>query len=324
MHLRLTMKLRARHLAATVVALGLALYTQSANADAAGAPRMACEVRAAPYGQGVVLPSNAPALLLVDQTSSGLEAKVEGTLVVGSERVSLGAPTKDSHGLLTLALPATAVGKHSLELTVECTGQSFGEPSESTTSLTLTEPVAFPTTSGVLTHVPQNPPNGIDKVRFEPSPELRAFLPAAKLEVTVNGTISETRFGPIVGSTAPIELSVNTGDACIEDGALHREQRIVKVSLNAAIAGVAAAPSEATIDVPIDCGAVQWTTGIEPGKNNGGGGSTTTETAGTSSTSSSSNAGGCSATPVKSESFAATLGLVAAALLVAARRRKQN
>lgn len=323
------MTLRARSCAAALVTVGLALYTESAHADSAGAPAPpTCSVALAPGQAGVTLPANAPGLLVVDQ-SGGHAPTLQATLVNGATRTELTAAT-DTHGLWTLALPtpAAAPGTYSVEVTSSCASL---EDKQLTVSLTLTVPVSLPTSVGTLVHVPSNPPTGVDKVRFDPTPSMRAFLPAAQLDLLVDGKKAGKSIFP--NATSPIELNVNTGDVCIENGALHREKRVVKITFEGAIAGVAESPAPASIDVPVDCGAIAWTSGLDldgDGNGTGTGTGNTRTPAGsngtTYSSAPSSDSGGCSASPIATHGGA--LGYAAFAIgglgLVAMRRRRRR
>lgn len=321
------MTLRARSCAAALlVTAGLALYTESAHADAAAGAPMApqCTVALAPGPAGVTLPANAPALLAVDRSYGATTPTIQAALVNGATRTDL-ASTTDSHGLLTLTLPSpsSAPGSYSVEVVTSC--PQVPEEKTAVTPLTLTAPVEFPTSVGTLVHVATSPPSGVDKVRLEPTAGMTAFLPAARLDLVVGGVKSGSL--TFVNAQTAIELEVNTGDACIENGALHRDTRIVKVTLEGVIAGVEASPASASIDVPVDCGAIKWTSGVAPddeGTSPGGSsGRTSTPAAGSSSSSAS---GGCSSSPVGTPGNGP--GLLAFALgglgLVAMRRRRKT
>jgi MYXO-CTERM domain-containing protein len=316
------MTLRARSCAAALVIAGVALYTQPAHADAAGAESMArasCTVTLGPSPNGVTLPANAPALLVVDQTNDPTFDPIikQAELVNGTARTGLSVVT-DSHGLWTLALPepSLSAGKYSVEIATSC--PQYSEELNVVSAVTLTAPVALPTSVGTLSHVPSDPPTGLDTIRFEPTPGMRAFMPAAQLSIYANDAKSTASgFG---NSTAPMEFQVTVGSACVENGALHREKRIVKVRLEGAIAGVADSPASASIDVPVDCGAIKWTSGLGFDAN---GGATPTPTNGTTPTTASSSDSGCSASPVSHGGGASLLSFALGGLgLVALRRRR--
>lgn len=314
------MTLRARSCAAALVTVGIALYTESAHADAAAGARAAptCSVALAAFpAAGVTLPANAPALLVVDR-SEGNSPSLQASLVQGAMRTQLAATT-DAHGLWTLPIAGASAGAYSVEIATSC--ETLSDEQSSVTQLTLTDPVAFPTSVGTLALVPRTPPTGVDTVRLQPTDSMRAFMPATQLEVVVAG--ATTAKSTFVNATAPIELAVHTGEACVENGALHREKRTVKVSVAAAIAGLAESPAPASLDVEIDCGAIEWTSGLDldgdaktPGR--------ATETTTSSSSASSNDAGGCSASPVGTRGSGLGLGaLLGVGLgLVALRRRR--
>jgi MYXO-CTERM domain-containing protein len=321
------MTLRARSCAvALIVTAGVALYTESAHADAAaGAPMQTqCNVALAASPSTVVLPANAPALLAVERVYGATSPTIDAAFVDGATRTDLTAG-KDSHGLLTLALPSpsSAPGSYSVEVVTSC--PAVPEEQKLVTALTLTAPVAFPTSVGTLVHVPSDPPSGVDKVRLEPTEGMRAFLPAAQLDLVVGGVKSGSL--TFVNAQSAIELQVNTGDACIENGALHRDKRIVKVTLDGAIAGVADSPASASLEVSVDCGAIKWTSGVvppgvdgEPATTGANGVVTPTQEA------SSSDGGGCSTSPIGTQHSGP--GLIALAMgglgLVAMRRRRKT
>jgi hypothetical protein len=317
------MTLRIRSCAAALlVTAGLALYTESAHADAAaGAPMsQQCTVALAPGSAGITLPSNAPALLAVERLYGATAPTIEAALVSGETRTDLAA-AKDSHGLLALALPSSssAPGSYSVEVVTSCA--EVPEEQKLVTPLTLTAPVAFPTSVGSLVHVPTNPPSGVDKVRLEPTEGMIAFLPAAQLDLVVGGVKSGSL--TFVSAKSAIELQINTGDACVENGALHRDERIVKVTLEGAIAGVADAPASASIDVPVDCGAIKWTS--SPDLDEDGKPPTQSTTGTTPAVQSSSDSGGCSASPVRANGAGPDLlAFVIGGLSLGAMRRRRK
>jgi hypothetical protein len=320
---------RARLLLAASLGLGLMGITQTASADAAaGASRASiCSLGVGPYGANgqaaVTLPSNAPALLLIDNTTPGLTATLSGELVTGTNRSALGTPAKDAHGVLSMTLPSSlAPGDHVLDMKMGCSNNTAQEPQEFKVPLVLTAPVAFPTAVGKLTHLPQNPPTGVDNVRLEASAGMFAFLPASIVELSVDGTISDQRSAYPSASSAPLVFSAHTGDVCIENGELHRDKRTVRITVSAVIAGVATSPEPATLDVPVDCGAIQWTSESDRNPKTDPPTKTTTPTP-DGPTGSSSDVSTCSATPLRAVSSMtpiAGLGLVA---LLALRRRRR-
>ena len=320
------MTFRARSCAAALVFVGLALYTESAHADAAAGARAApqCTVSVGPASQtGVKLPANTPALLVVEQGWDASKPTLAASFIDGSTRTDL-AGTTDSHGLWTLPLPTQTLGTYEVETTTSC--PEMPNPLTYKTALTLTAPVDFPTSVGALVAVPSaGPPTGVDKIRFEPTENMRAFLPAAQLQLLVDGAKSD--YSTFSTATPPLELTVNTGAACIENGALHREKRTVKVTLEGAIAGVADSPASASVDIEVDCGAIKWTSGLDLDEN-GNPKPRTSTTPSTSSqpVSSSSSDSGCSASPVGTRGE--TSGLLAFAIgalgFVAVRRRARK
>jgi hypothetical protein len=301
---------------ATLSAVGLSTLAGSALADAAaGAQFVGCQV--AIGTNGMSLPSNAPALL-VNDTSNQATATVSAELVTADTRAPFGAPTKDTHGLLVVTLPTASVGAHTIATKVAC---SNGTPeSVQETTLALTVPVDFPTSVGTLSVRPGPAPSpGVERLALEASPGLQAFKPVVVVELSVNGVVTS---GSQRGGFAE-ELSVNTGAVCVENGALHREKRTVHVSLAAHLAGVAESPAAATLDIPVDCGAIHWTTDADfdgststvpststPGSNNGTGGS---------------SASGCSAAPSGRASGGSAIFAAATALaLLASFRRRRH
>ena len=303
---------------AALSAVGLSTLAGSALADsagAAGAQFVGCQVSVGSNGMSV--PANAPALLVTD-TSNQATATVSAELVSVDGRVPFGAPAKDTHGLLVAALPTAAVGTHTIATKVAC---SNGMPdSAQETSLTLTTPVDFPTSVGTLALLPnpgQTP--GVDRIALEASPGLLAFKPIAVVELSMNGAVVS---GSQRGGFAQ-ELSVNTGSVCVENGALHREKRTVRVSLAAHLAGVAESPAPATLDILVDCGAIHWTTGADFDGSKSPAASSSTPESSTNGTGSGS-ASGCSAAPSgrMSGGSAILAAATALALLASFRRRR--
>lgn len=315
----------ARSLRLAVAALSVAVLSTTASsalADAAfgeaTAPYRGCQV--ALGMTGLSLPSNAPALLVGDR-SSGATATVSADLVSTGERLPFGAPTKDAHGLLVVAIPEAASGEHGLAVNVACSDKSPAKVQ--TTTLALTAPVAFPTTVGTLTVRPNATPTGVASLDLVASPELRAFAPASVIELTVDGQVVPVSSADGLDG----EIRVSTGSVCVENGALHREMRTVRVSLAAHIAGVAESPAPAVVDVAVDCGAIRWTSdadfdGSDDSSNQSSG--SLGSSGGNGNGNGTSTASGCSAAPRgqlpgRSIAFAAATAL---SLVVAARRRR--
>lgn len=269
----------------------------------------------------MTLPSNAVAVLVSD-TSNQATATVSAELVTSDARVPLGAPTKDTHGLLVLALPNASVGAHTIASKVSC---SNGTPETAQeTSLVLTAPVDFPTSVGTLALRPgESSSPGFEKIAFDASPGLRAFEPVVVVELSVNGVVNGGVVARQQRGGFDQELSIHTGSVCVENGALHREKRTVRVSLAAHIAGVAESPAAATLDIPVDCGAIHWTTAADFD------GSKSSATPPSSSEATNAGTGrgsasGCSAAPSgrTSGSSAILAAATALALLASSRRRR--
>lgn len=264
----------------------------------------------------MTIPANAPALLVQD-SSNGATATVSAELVSADGRAPFSPPVKDTHGLLIAALPKVSVGSHTISSKVGCSNESPETVQE--TPLTVTERVELPTVVGTLAVRPSATPNGIEKIALDASPGLRAFRSVTVVDVSVNGVSLTGSLGRQGGFSE--EFSLNTGSACIENGALHREKRTLRVSFAAHIAGVAQSPEPATLDITVDCGAIKWTTASDFD----GSGSTpsSSEPDGSNSGSSSSNASGCSAAPGGLTSgSSAVLSVSALALLAGLRRRR--
>ena len=105
-------------------------------------------------------------------------------------------------------------------------------------------------------------------------------------------------------SGAMFDVSVNTGEVCVEDGALHREKRTAEVTVSADIAGVADSPAPAKLSILVDCGAIQWTDGRAAGDDPPP------------------SAGGCSSAPSPVRAPVAPLVLALAGLAAMRRRRR--
>jgi MYXO-CTERM domain-containing protein len=309
---------RLAHLAvATLSVIGLAGYATPAHADAAlaGAPAPSCQVSLNAGTEGITLPSNAPALPLIESSDRAI-ATVSAELVSPAGRLPFAAPSDDAHGLRILTLPSNAPGAYTVATNTSC---SNGMPDQKReTPLTLTAPVDFPSAVGTLVHVPKSPPTGVDSIELEPSPGLRAFLPAAHFRMSIDGAAGAVRYGG--PTTTRVSFTAHTGAVCVENGALHREKRTVRISLGAAIAGVAESPTPATLDLTVDCGAIKWTSATDfPGETTPTGSTSSPGTSGGST-----SAGGCSAAPVATMSGTApALAAFALASLVAHRRRRR-
>lgn len=318
---------------AVLSSLAVATVASSAAAEAAAAagPQFqGCQVSLLPNGTS--LPSNAPALIITDNSSKA-KATISAELVntATDARTRFVGPSMDAHGLnvVTFGSPAPSLGAHRISKTVSCAvdGQ---EPRSQTdeTSITLTAPVAFPKTVGTLSvRAAASPSNGVDWIVLDASPELRAFFPVSKLRLVIDtGAASKPQGGAYVpsGNTRP-EFHAQTGAVCVENGALHREKRTVKVSVAADIAGVADSPAPATLDIEVDCGAIRWTSISDPtnpgNPNNPNNPNNPTGPSGV--TTNGGSDGGCSAAPGGVGSGGAA-ALVAGALAVLAGLRRRR
>lgn len=323
--------MRLANLALGIVsAASLLAIASPARADAAaGASRAAsCEARLGGMIQagpqpGIKLPSNAPALLVIDPQPNdySMPATVTAELLNGDTKVPFQAPSRDANGINRLTLPTNAVGTHRISVQATCNGGYTTGPTE--LSLELGGAVPFPTSVGTLTATPvAGPPTGVTTFDLEPATNVREFLPVIQFWTTIDGEKAVATGGAV--SAAKLSFTVKTGAVCVENGALHREKRNVKLGVAAAIAGVDKPLQEATVDITVDCGAIKWTRESDF-ENEPTDGTTPTTTPGAQG---SSTASGCSAAPLSVNaatsatggSFAA-LGL--AALVVARRRRRQ-
>lgn len=265
---------------------------------------------------GMSLPANAPALL-VNDLSRNAKATVSAELVSNDGRTPLGAPAPDAHGLLVVTLPTASVGAHTIATKVVCSDKSPESTQE--TALTLTAPVELPTSVGTLTLRPNASPNGVDRIVLDASPGLRAFRSIAVVELFVDGV--RAAGGQRAGFSE--ELSVQTGRVCVENGALHREKRIVHVTLAAHLAGVADSPAPAAVDIPVDCGAIRWTTDSDFEASSSSEPSSPSEEGSQPSTTAA-NANGCSAAPHgRMAGGSAVLAAATTLALLAAFRRRR-
>lgn len=300
----------------------------SASADAAAimaAPAAGCFVSTLPSGTS--LPSNAPAIFVNDQ-SAGATATISAELVTGTERVAFVGPTKDAHGLAVLSFASPTVGAHTIATKVVCSNGQ--QPQITETPITLTAPVAFPTSVGSL--AARTTGTGSDRIILTASPELKAFFAVTMLKLVLgDGAKTQVRSFVPSGAESP-EFFAQTGAVCVENGALHREKRTVKAVVSAEIAGLAQSPAPATLDITVDCGAIKWTsldgtTPTEPTNPGDKEGDGTTPTNGGNAGTGGSD-GGCSAAPLRangaggSGSVGAAAVVAAAALLAGLRRRR--
>jgi MYXO-CTERM domain-containing protein len=303
---------------AALSVVGLSTAAGSARADSfagASAPVfVGCQVSLGT--DGMSLPSNAPALLVYD-TSNQATATVSAELVSSTGRAPFGAPTADTHGLKIVSFPTASVGSHTIATKVACSNGEADVTQE--TSLALTAPVDFPTSVGTLVVRPGATSTGTERIALEASPGLRAFKSIAIVELSINGSTSIS--GQRGGFSE--EFSINTGSVCVENGALHREKRTVHVTLSAHIAGVAQSPAAATLDLPVDCGAIRWTSDsdFDGSKSTN---PSSSEPDGSKGPGVSSAASGCSAAPSSpmSGSSAVFAAATALALLASFRRRR--
>ena len=304
------MTLFARLAPALLSGLALSTFAAPARADAAGAPEPP-RCRATLLSVDFSLPSSAPALVLHEGTSSGLTATVTAELVSATgDRSPLAAPTRDARGLTIMKLPNAPAGSYTLTTKVAC---SNGDPEQTeSVSLTLTAPVAFPKTVGTLSVRPSSDHKGMETIVVEPTAELRAFNPIAVVELTLNGEKAPIPLGP------SFELAAHTGSVCVENGALIRDKRTIKAVVSAYLVGVADAPAPATLDLVVDCGAIEWTSESDFKKPSTPGTSPTEPTSAVAG----SSAGGCSAAPSSVPSGGGVAGTLVALALLGWRRRR--
>lgn len=314
---------------AVLSSLAAQTVTSSASADAPSsgiqaAPAAGCFVST--VANGTSLPSNAPAIFVNDQ-SAGATATISAELVTGTERVAFVGPTKDTHGLAVLSFASPTAGAHTIATKVVC---SNGQETRITeTPITLTAPVAFPTSVGSL--AVRSTGTGSDRIILTASPELKAFFPVSKLRISVDtGATSKPQGAYVPSGGANPEFNAQTGAVCVENGALHREKRSVKIVVSADIAGVAESPAPATLDVTVDCGAIRWTslgddtTTNLPNPDTGGTTPTSDASAGTGGTD-----GGCSAAPLRAGGAGGfgsvgVAAVVAGAVVLAGLRRRRG
>jgi len=287
---------------------------------AAGPAQPICRVTLGEDGTGAIkLPSNAPAILVTDASQYGARATVTADLVTGTARTPLGATKTDANGLTILEIPSgTAAGAHTVELDADCGSSAQPQPEANLQLVLDAATVAFPSSVGALSVTPSSKKNPQETIVLAPSEGMRAFLPAAVLELTV-GTHPPQRVS--TGSLSSNSFVAQVGDVCVENGALHREVRVVKVSMTAKIAGVAQLPTAATVDVNVDCGAIEWTSGTAGGTSTTPGDTTKTTPGGSTTT----QTGGCAAAPMAPGSTPAGAAFAAIALgavVVLVRRRR--
>lgn len=307
---------------ATVSAGVLATTTTAvAHADAAfGAPAPpVCQVNVGQDASGVIkLPGNAVALLVTDVSNAGTRATVTADLFDTSTRIPLGASKTDANGLTILEIPSGTKGSYTVDVDADCGPSIQPPPNEKDPQLVLdTAAVEIPTSVGSISVRPSSKPGPQESIALDLSEGLRAFLPAAVLEMTVN----ERPAVKITKANLGTDNTINaqTGFVCVENGVLHREKRTVKITVTAKIAGVTQLPAPATVDVTVDCGAIQWTSGV-PGTTPDGTTTTTTPSGSTTTTT-----GGCAAAPIAPGSTPAGAAFAAIALgavVVLVRRRR--
>ncbi|MBS2012652.1 MAG: hypothetical protein JST00_07195 [Deltaproteobacteria bacterium] len=301
--------------ALALVAGGAARADEGKSAGAAAPAQPVCKATFGENAAGLItLPSNAPAILVTD-TSTGGRPKITASLVKASgERIALGAPKPDANGLSVLAIPPSTTGAFTLDLEAECETYAINQIKDLQIELGAAS-VPPPTTVGTLSVLASGKANARETIVLEPSEGMRAFLPAAVLSFSVGGLPAQ----PVKAGTVPNSFTAPVGQACVENGVLLREKRTLKVSMSARIAGVAQLPEPATMDLTVDCGAIQWTDGIPddgtepPGGTTGGAGTTTTT-------------GGCAASPVAPNGAlpGAALAAVAIGAVVARMRRRRT
>lgn len=312
----------------TVVALAMfaslavtGVATTAHAAAAAGASQAAgCFVEISPQ-QGS-LPSNAPALIVMDR-SAGATATVTAELVSADGRVALVGPTKDAHGITIVQLASPVAGNYTIATKVACT--TGGDDRTTDTPLVLTAPVTFPSNVGTLAVRPTSPAQaGVDEIVLDATPELRAFLPVSVFKMSVNGAGATSVVPTNVAGNTGLTLSAHTGGVCVENGSLHREKRTVKVTVSADIAGLAESPAPATLDVTVDCGAIRWTSDSDYNKVTPGG-STPGTSSGSNPNNTSTGTGGCTAAPGMLSTTAANAGALMVGMLavVAGLRRRR-
>ncbi|MBS2017529.1 MAG: hypothetical protein JST00_31900 [Deltaproteobacteria bacterium] len=316
---------------ATLAAASLASFGTAARADAAAGAAAAPACQAYVAGtrgntgpSAIQVPANAPALLL--QELYGYEPKwitASAELVIDTEKTTPIAPAaRDANGLPILPLWTKDPGKYRVRITPDCGSQygSYKVPSEAQIEIVAASPL--PTRLGTIREAPSattTPTPGMATFVLEPSAEARPFMPVIRVEATLNGAKGQTLSGPSL--TSDIQITLNTGSVCVENGALLRDKKSVRIDLDGAIAGIAEKLAPATLETTVDCGAIKWTKESDFGDDDG---TTTTPSTGAPAGSTTS-AGGCSAAPGHHASTAlGAAGFAAALALVVSRRRRRT
>jgi hypothetical protein len=262
---------------------------------------------------------NAPALLVTDYSQDAKTTSLSADLVsTEGTHVPFKSQIKDSHGLSVMPFGATpAVGDEKISLTVGCSIPSpISQPVE--IPITFTEAVPFPTEIGTMKVEPNTDAKPYDLIDVQLSSGLAAFFPLSVMKMSLNGG-EPTPLGQGTLEGSRVSVSVPTGSVCVVNGALVRDKRNAKVTVTADIAGVPNSPPPVTVDIPVDCGAIKWTTdadfqppaithpGVEPSDD----------------ASPSSSSGGCTAAPrsMSGGSMAALLAGVLATVAGLRRRR---
>ena len=297
---------------------GVARADQASAVAGAPAPPV-CRVSLGGDGAGMIkLPANAPALLVTEVSNGGTRATVTADLFDTSTRIPLGATKTDANGLTILEIPSGTTGTYNVDLDADC-GPSVESPKKDLQLVLDAAAVEIPKSVGTISLRPSAKPGPQQTFALDVSPGLRAFLPAAVIEMTVTGRPPVSLGKGNLGTNNT--FTAQTGFVCVENGALHREKRTVSISVSAKIAGVAQLPTPASVDVTVDCGAIEWTSGTTGGTTTTPGDTTTTTPSGSTTT----TTGGCAAAPSAPENTPAGTAFAAIALgavVVLVRRRR--
>lgn len=248
-----------------------AIVTLAVSAEATSvAPGPSCNARVLPSALTAV-PSNAPALLFVDESVDAV-ATVTGTLAAtGGDVTALPRPTTDPLGTPVVQLPSALVAgrTYDLQVAVNCSVPAAGSLPRASRFVG-GEATALPTFVGSLRSSGRTDAPTID---LEPSPALSAYLPLSIVTLTVNGAVQQR----LVGPTDPKQLSFDaqTGDACRDSatGELHGGVGTADVTVTAHVAGTTSDPQAATTRVSVDCDdlVARVASGSQPEGDSGGG-----------------------------------------------------
>ena len=240
-------------LLATACILGFAATASSVRAESAPA-RPQCAARIVPQFDSSI-PANAPALVVLDESSSGLTSTVTSNAFSPATSAFTSRPDPRSNNTLYLPsgeLPETSMA--TFRVNARC---SQGPVFQAESRFTVVAAAPLPTKAGKV-EVISGDKRGVH-LGFRPSAELAPFVAVTMLEIGTKGKILPERtipYGLFVDAKgrAESQFPLSRGSADTDFCAPNEtSKKTIRLEVQAHVAGAATDPPPISVDVPIDC-----------------------------------------------------------------------